>query len=119
MAERRPELRRGRIVWAAVRDRNGIEKQRPVIVVTATGEIREDELFEAMAITTTFPDPPPQDHIELPWDSRGRTLTKLRRRSAAVLSWIVEIQASDAIEYHSDVPMRLMTRILEALESSS
>ena len=34
----RPELRRGRIVWAAIRDRNGILKERPVIVLTALSE---------------------------------------------------------------------------------
>ena len=71
----------------------GHAKQRPAIILTATADIRDDEPFLAIAITTSFDDPPPDDHVPLPWDPRGRAATKLRKRSAAVLSWIVEVES--------------------------
>ncbi|MDB5293243.1 MAG: hypothetical protein JWL69_4484 [Phycisphaerales bacterium] len=116
MPDKRPELRRGRIVWATVRDRNGIKKRRPAIILTATDDIREDEPLVVMAVTTTFADPPPADHVPLPWDPQGRTLTKLRKRSGAVLSWIAEVLPNDIVECHGDVPVPLMTRILKSLD---
>ena len=115
MGEALFELRRGRLVWAKVRDRRGVAKERPVIVLTATAEIRQGESFEAMAVTTTFPQPPPADHVELPWHPQGRVLTKLRKRSAAVLSWIVEIDLGDVIEFGGDVPVKVMRKILARL----
>jgi hypothetical protein len=110
-----PELRRGRIVWAVVRDRRGFAKERPVIVLTATADIAEDEPLEVMAITTTFPSPTPLDHIELPWHPLGRTSTRLRKRSAAVLTWLAEIHPNDILELHGDVPTPLMIRVLGLL----
>jgi len=98
-----------------VRDRNGVLKQRPVIILTATADVRADEPVEVMAITTTFRDPPPADHLELPWHPRGITSTQLRQRSAAVLSWITQIHPNDIIRLHGDVPPKLMLEILERI----
>jgi mRNA-degrading endonuclease toxin of MazEF toxin-antitoxin module len=97
-----------------LRDHNGIAKRRPVIIITPTAEIADEPLI-VMAITTTFSDPPPEDHILLPWHPAGRSLTKLRRRSAAVLSWIEEVRPTDLTELAGDVPARLMTEILARL----
>jgi hypothetical protein len=102
-------------VWATVRDRRGVAKARPVLILTATADLRENEAFEAMAVTTTFPHPPPDDHLQLPWHPQGRVSTKLRKRSAAVLSWIVEIDPADIIEFGGDVPVKVMRQILERL----
>ncbi|HEX3355701.1 MAG TPA: type II toxin-antitoxin system PemK/MazF family toxin [Tepidisphaeraceae bacterium] len=115
MNSERPALRRGRIVWATVSDARGHQKQRPLIILTATDEIREDEPLQAMAVSTTFPDPAPKDHVELPWHPAGRAMTKLRKRSAAVLSWIVEVDSADIVELHGDVPGKVMLEILERL----
>jgi len=115
----RPDLRRGRIVWATVRDRRGQAKQRPAIVLTPTADIRADKPVIAMAITTTFPEPPPHDHVPLPWHSRGQAMTKLRKRSAAVLSWIVEVEPADVEDFGGDVPAGLMIKILRRLEDSA
>jgi hypothetical protein len=112
----RPALRRGRIVWASVSDPRGNVKQRPLIILTPTDQIHDAEPLQAMAISTTFPNPPPRDHIPLPWHPQGRVLTKLRRRSAAVLSWIVELDAADIDELQGDVPLKLMLEILARLE---
>ncbi|HWE95959.1 MAG TPA: type II toxin-antitoxin system PemK/MazF family toxin [Tepidisphaeraceae bacterium] len=116
MPLQRPELRRGRIIWATLRDHNGIEKHRPAVVLTPTDDICEDEPIVVVAVTTTFADPPPADHVLLPWDPQGRTLTKLRKRSAAVLSWIVEVLPNDIVECQGDLPAPLVTRILKSLD---
>ena len=115
MNPQRPGLRRGRIVWATVSDVRGQRKHRPLIILTPTDQIREDEPLIAMAISTTYPDPPPKDHIELPWHPSGRAGTKLRKRSAAVLSWIVELEMDEIAEMHGDVPSHLMLQILQKL----
>ena len=64
------------------------------------------------AITTTFPEPAPEDHVPLPWHPQGRVLTKLRKRSAAVLTWISQVHPEDVIQLHGDVPVGLMLEIL-------
>jgi mRNA-degrading endonuclease toxin of MazEF toxin-antitoxin module len=112
---RRHELRRGRIAWAEVRDRNDVAKTRPVIILTPTAQI-DDEPLIVMAITTTFGDPPPEDHILLPWHPAGRVSTGLRRRSAAVISWITEVAGDDLTELAGDVPTRIMTEILQRID---
>ena len=118
MPQPRPDLRRGRIVWAAVRDRRGIEKHRPAIILTATQDISENEPLEVMAVTTTFADPPPKDHVPIPWSARGHPVTKLNRRSAAVISWLDSIATSDVLELAGDVPPKLMIQILEMLDGA-
>ena len=40
-----------------------------------------------------------------------------RRRSAAVLSWIIEVKPAEIISFGGDVPVKLMHAILEALEN--
>jgi hypothetical protein len=115
MPSRRPELRRGRIVWAVIRDRNGVPKERPLIILTATDDITPDAPIEVMAITTTFTDPPPPNHEPLPWHPQGRVVTRLRKRSAAVLTWVGAVQPNEIIQFHGDVPPGLMTSILSRL----
>jgi hypothetical protein len=72
-----------------------------------------------MAITSTFADPPPDDHVPLPWHPTGRSATQLRRRSAAVITWLAEVHARDVLRLHGDVPTALMTRILQRLAPPS
>jgi hypothetical protein len=112
LPEQLPKLRRGRIIFATVRDRRGAEKDRPCLILTRTAEIHEDEPLVVMAITTTFSDPPPQDCIELPWHPAGHPITHLHRRSAAVIGWYDEVAVSDVLGYGGDVPARIMTDIL-------
>jgi hypothetical protein len=116
MNSERPGLRRGRVVWATVSDARGHRKQRPLIILTPTDQIRDDEPLQAMAVSTTFPEPPPKDHVQLPWHPSGRVMTKLRKRSAAVLSWIVELDIDDIVELHGDVPVKLMLEIFKRLD---
>jgi hypothetical protein len=69
-----------------------------------------------MAITTTFPDPPPPNHIELPWHpDRRRVSTGLARRSAAVVSWLDTIYLDEVDEIIGQTPPRKLTEILTRL----
>jgi hypothetical protein len=83
----------------------------------ATDAISADEPLLALAVTTTFPDPPPDDCVPLPWHPQGRVLTGLRKRSAAVLSWIVSLDIADVLMLHGDVPAPLMHEILRRLDA--
>src|SRR3954470_12541514 len=113
MPSRRPALRRGRIVWATVRDRHGFIKHRPVVILTPTEQIDPDGgKLEVMAITTSYLDPPPAGHIELPWHPRGHARTKLNRRSAAVVTWLDSIGVDDVEGFGGDVPTKVMIEIL-------
>jgi hypothetical protein len=98
-----------------VRDRQGAQKRRPVVVLTPTADVRDDEPIIVIAITTSYRDPPPADCVELPWHPAGRSLTKLRKRSAAVLSWVTEIDVDGVLEFGGDVPVKVMMEILGRL----
>src|SRR5437764_10612431 len=98
------ELRDGQIVWAEVADRKGHKKERPCAIVTPSVHILPDEPILAVAITTTFPDPAPPDYVQLPWNSDARKVgTHLPKRSAAVISWIVQLKLEDILQLGGQV----------------
>jgi len=105
-------LRIGAIVWAAIADPRGAVKVRPVVVATRTDEILLDQEWVGVAVTTTFGEPPPDSHVELPWDPIGHPATRLRRRSAAVCDWLVRLRASDVKSVEGYVPGRILLRIV-------
>lgn len=99
-----------------MRDRNGFRKKRPAIILTPDKEISEDQPLVLMAVTTSYPDPAPESHVELPWNSdRRRTSTGLARRSAAVADWLVTAYGDEVDEIIGKVPPRLMREILKRL----
>jgi len=51
-----------------VRDMRGYRKRLPAIVVSSDAEITADEPLVLMAITTTYPDQPAADVVELLWN---------------------------------------------------
>ena len=70
-----------------------------------------------MAITTTFGEPPPPDHVELPWHRQGHPVTRLRQRSAAVVSWLATVLPEDVEAYAGEVPPKLLAQILKLLDN--
>lgn len=68
-----------------------------------------------MAVTTTFRQPAPPGHVELPWDPTGRAGSGLRRRSAAVKNWLVAFEAKDVDGVIGKVPAATLFRILQSL----
>jgi len=112
VAEQRTALRLGRVVWVVLADKNGNLKRRPALILTATSEIHAGEKIAVMAISTSYPEPPPPGYIELPWHSdRRRSPTGLPSRCAAVLHWVRFIEQDEIDELAGDVPPRIMIDI--------
>jgi mRNA-degrading endonuclease toxin of MazEF toxin-antitoxin module len=110
--ERRPQLRYGQLIWASVLDRNGFAKERPCIVITPTDQIGEARSLLVMAVTTTFPDPPPKWHVPLPWNPNPRRVrTGLARRSAAVVQWVDVIPPEGVLQVRGEVPAKVMKQV--------
>jgi hypothetical protein len=106
------KLQQGSIVWATVPDPTGTPKTRPLVIITATNEIVLDAPIVGAAITATFPDPPPDTHIELPWHPRRHQATQLAKRSAAVCKWLVTLRPSEIEEIKGFVPTKTMVEIM-------
>lgn len=69
-----------------------------------------------MAISTSFPDPPPANHVELPWHNDPRRVaTRLPSRSAAVINWLRCVHPDEVTRLAGDVPPALMLDILRRL----
>lgn len=116
MPPRPPRLSQGSVVWAEVADPRGNIKRRPLVIVTATDEIVLDQPIVAVAITTTYPEPPPRNCVPLPWSPHRHPATRLARRSAAVCDWLIQVLPSDIELTGGYVPARTMLRILECLQ---
>ena len=88
-------------------------KCRPVVILTATEEIKAGEPMVGVAISTTFDPRVPQGHVELPWHRGGHPRTGLKQRSAALCTWLVEFEESSIQEYGGVVPGKKLVEILE------
>jgi len=83
-----PQPERGRIVWVELPDPQGRNaKHRPVVILTATEEIKPGEPIVGVAISTTIDPAFPEAHVEIPWHRSGHPKTGLSKRSAAVCTW--------------------------------
>ena len=116
MATARPPLRYVRIVYAWIEDHRGHAKLRPAVVITDDRDIGPGAPIVVMAVTTTFPDPTPRDCVPLPWHPRSHPITRLNRRSAAVISWLSTIGVADVTGYGGDVPVKVMHQIESRLD---
>jgi hypothetical protein len=97
-------------------DHNGHLKRRPAIIISPTDEIEAGAEIAVMAISTSYPAPPPANCIELPWNNdRRRSVTRLSQRSAAVTNWLRYIREEEIDELAGDVPLTIMVRILSKM----
>ncbi len=108
-------LQQGRIVWVSASDPRGRRKRRPVVIVTGDAKIGSHAKIVGVAVTTSFPEPPPPSYVELPWDPTGRASTGLRRRSAAVCNWLVAFESHEVDAAIGTVPSAMLLAILQAL----
>lgn len=100
-------------------DRNGFTKRRPLLIITATRDILLDQPIVGLAVTTTFPDPPPLNCVPLPWQPEGHPATGLRRRSAAVCNWPVVLRPSEIDQIAGYVPTKTLLRVLSRVAEIS
>lgn len=69
-----------------------------------------------MAVTTSFPDPPPPNHVPLPWNADARRVRMcLTQRSAAVVNWLDTLYPDEVIAVRGDVPPPVMRELEERL----
>ncbi len=107
-------IRQGEILWARGVDPQGVnEKLRPYVVLTLTEEIAKGEPIVAAAITTTIPDPLPDEYVELPWNAKGTVRTGLKRRSAVCCRWIQELGRDGIEEIRGHVPGGILREIIQ------
>jgi hypothetical protein len=108
----------GRIVAIETLDQQGRNrKRRPVVIVSENCDIKRGEPFFGIAITGTFPTPPPADHVLLPYDPVNQAVTRLKKKSAAVCTWEVEIHDSNIEQYLGIVPPKLLDQILDLIDA--
>src|SRR5207249_9975659 len=65
-----------------------------------------------VAITTRLPKPLPDDHVLLPWDRQGKARSGLRRKCAAVASWVAEVSASEIRQVVGVLPPAAINTLL-------
>lgn len=111
------QIAQGSVVWAEVADKNGFRKRRPVVIITATGEILLNAPIVAAAITTSYAEPPPPNVVELPWTHYGHPATGLRQRSAAVCDWLVTLLPGDVQEIKGYVPTKRLLQVIEKVKT--
>jgi hypothetical protein len=100
------------VVWAELQDANGFRKVRPAVVVTATADIAAGGCLRVLAITTRLPNPLPDDHVLLPWDRQGIARSGLRRKCAAVTSWLAGIAVGDVQQVVGILPPAVIDELL-------
>jgi mRNA-degrading endonuclease toxin of MazEF toxin-antitoxin module len=100
------------VVWVELADANGFHKVRPAVVVSATAVIAAGQLVRVVAITTRLPTPLPDDHVLLPWDRQGKARSGLRRKCAAVATWLAEIPVSNVQQIVGVLPPAIMAEVL-------
>jgi len=106
-------LQQGMIVWVLATDPRGHRRRRPVVIVTSDQEIAAGARMVGVAVTTSFPEPPPPGYVNLPWDSSGRAGTQLQRRSAAGCGWLVSFHADDIDATAGMIPAATLLSILQ------
>ena len=106
-------LVQGQIVQAEVCDpQGGNRKRRPLVIVTATSEISDQEPLVAVAVTSRFREPLQDDEVLLPWHPAGNVRTKLRKPCVAKCSWLCQIAVTDVVEQRGFVPREQLREII-------
>jgi len=106
---------RGTILLASqVPDQNGTNpKDRPVVLLIDFEDTHADAY--GLAVSTTFPHPPPATCIVLPYQRQGNCQTGLTSPSVAVCDWPVIIGKADIITRTGTCPTIPLAAILAQL----
>jgi mRNA-degrading endonuclease toxin of MazEF toxin-antitoxin module len=110
-------IRFGQVVWVAIADHNGIRKTRPAVVVTPNDDIDATGLADVVAITSTLQMPLADDHVLLPWHPQGHPRTGLKRKCAAVCSWVVQVSVDDVETVAGSITGATLAEILRKIRS--
>jgi hypothetical protein len=104
----------GSITWIEIPDPNGVNlKKRPVIVLTRNNEIRRHSDLRVVAVTGTLPEPLANEYVLLPRHPSGRVRTGLRKRCAAVCSWLEVVPQSAVVQITGITPAAELNQIVD------
>jgi mRNA-degrading endonuclease toxin of MazEF toxin-antitoxin module len=110
----------GSIVRAKVLDPQGQnEKNRPLVIVSRTEEIRPGEPLYCVAVTSTFSKPLEESAVALPYHPNGHPRTGLKKKCVASCKWLIEIQEANIEKIIGRVPdseMSLIRQKVDALD---
>jgi hypothetical protein len=90
-------------------------KLRPAVVI----DMVDADSFLAVAGSTSFPEPLPNECVLLPWHPEGKVKTKLKRKTVAVCNWMVKLGVAEVREIGGFVPPEIMKAILEKIPADS
>jgi hypothetical protein len=102
------------IVASQVPDQNGANpKDRPVVLLIDFEDTHANAY--GLAISTTFPHPPPATQIVLPYQRQGNCQTGLTSPSVAVCDWPVVVGKADILRRIGTCPTVALAAILAQL----
>jgi mRNA-degrading endonuclease toxin of MazEF toxin-antitoxin module len=104
------------IVSSLLDPRGRNPKDRPAVVVTPSEDINKEKFIYVVAISTSFPDPLPEDHVAIPWQRPRHPRTGLNERNAAVCHWVELVDRDQIDRVLGRVPNAELARIQEILE---
>jgi hypothetical protein len=106
---------RGTIILASqVPDQNGTNpKDRPVLLLIDFSDTDTDAY--GVAISTTFPHPPPATSIALPFQRQGNCQTGLNSPAVAVCDWPVIVGKADILSKLGSCPPLPLAAVLAQL----
>lgn len=113
-----PSLTQGRVIYPKIPipDPQGQNPKagRPFVVVSTNEDIKQAHNLHAVGITTTFDESETHLYVPLPHGPTARS--GLKRESAAVCSWVIEI-SPDQVEIGSGyIHPSLIDQIAEKIE---
>jgi hypothetical protein len=108
---------RGTLVLASqVPDTNGTNpKDRPVLLLVDFHDTHPDAY--GVAISSTFPHPPPATSVVMPYQRQGNCQTGLSSPSVAVCDWPVVVGKADILSRMGSCPATQLASILAQLPS--
>ena len=107
------EIKIGSILWAAVPDKNGYVKDRPLVVIGVSDHPTSPLI--CCCITTTQKSPRPPTYVPVPWDRTGRSSTGLREPSFAVANWVVEVPRNKCRRVSGRLPAKRLNHLLDVI----
>ncbi len=114
-----PSLVRGRVVYPkiVIPDPQGQNPKtgRPFVVISRNEDIAKGHRIQAVGITTELQGSPADHYVRLPHGPNAKT--GLRRESAALCTWLIEI-APDSLQVergyiHPDLVGEIVVKVLQ------
>ena len=108
--------RPGDIVKVVLNEDRGGHKPRWKLILSTLESHADSSYYLCVAISTTFPEPPPAMNVPLPWHPLGTASTGLRKRSAAILDWVRRMPPTAILHREGYIKSRLLKQIYQLLE---